>query len=178
MTVVNAVILGLDDVLDDPRGIAEYLVESRCIFGLIDIEVRIAVRNMVVFWLTLEPWTPMAERGYPTEHVSITVWPGGRVTAVPIAASGRGWEHRNLYLLGDLRYVGDLCLWYPRDPRTLRWEWSDGLVSYVTIVHRHLQAEEFFRRNGTWPSEDAPHGAGYHPIRTLAMRQAALEGAA
>ena len=67
--------------------------------------------------------------------------------------------------------LGELCLWYPGDPRALRWEWADGLSSYLTVVHRHLQAEEFYRRNGTWPSEDAPHGPGPHPIRSPELRR-------
>jgi hypothetical protein len=133
---------------------------------------------MMVFWLTLEPWAAMVERGYPTERVSITVWSGGRITAVPIAAGDRTWEHRYSYIFGRVDALGELCLWFPDDPRSLRWTWEDGLAAYVTIVHRHLQAEEYFRRTGIWPGEAAPHGLGDLLIRSPAMHRIALEGAA
>jgi hypothetical protein len=174
----SAEVIGHEEVLDDPQGVAEHLLASGCIYGLVSIDVKLAETRMVVFWLTLQPWTPMAERGYPTERVSITVWANGRITAVPIAALGRTWEHRNPYVLGSMVDLGALCLWFPGDPRRLRWGWTDGFVVYITIVHRHLQAEEYFRREGAWPSEDTPHGPGNHPIRTLAMQQIAAQGAA
>ncbi len=73
----------------------------------------------------------------------------------------------------DPGLIGELCLWCPGDPRQLRWAWSDGLAAYITIVHRHIQAEEYWRRTGRWPAEDAPHGGTSHPIQTSAMRTAA-----
>ena len=73
----------------------------------------------------------------------------------------------------DPARLGQLCLWFPDDPPELKWDWSDGLVAYITVVHRHLQAEEFWRRTGRWPAEDAPHGEGVHPIRSQEMRAAA-----
>lgn len=171
-------VIGLVDALDDPYGVAEYLVRSGCVYGLVDSEVRVADPEMVVLWITLEPWAPMAERGYPAERVSIAIWPGGWITAVPSGATTRPWRHRFPYVLGDLEQLGQLCLWYPDDPRGLRWEWADGLVSYVTIVHRHLQAEEYCRRTGSWPAEEAPHGQGKHPILTPALQQATIGGTA
>lgn len=200
-------LIGLRDVLDDPYRVAEHLRASGTIYGLTDIDVRIADRHLVCYWLTLDPWAGPAAEGYPTERVAVSTWATGAITAVPVDARNRDWLHRNpsvdfsrwgslrrtLFastppavrdtaeqqdrILGDIRRLGDLCLWYPNDPRSLRWEWDDGLVAYITIVHRHLQAEEFWRRTGTWPAEDAPHGDGPHPIRTEAMRLAALERA-
>lgn len=167
-----------DEVVRDPRGVAAYLIESSAVFGLTAVDVRVAAKHMVVYWLTLEPWTPMAARGYPTERISISVWPTGAVTAVPIGGSGRTWQHRNAFVLGRLDRIGDLCLWFSSDPPALRWRWNDGFVAYVTVVHRHLQAEEYFRRTGRWPAEDAPHGAGDHPIRSSALRQVAQEAVA
>ena len=168
--------IGLEEVLRRPHAVTARLLQPGVVYGLADIDVRLAARHMVVFWVTLDPWTPMAERNYPTERVSITVWDGGDVTAVPIGAAGRTWQHRNRFILGRLDAMGELCLWNPWDPRSLRWEWADGFVSYLTIVHRHLQAEEYARRHqGTWPAEDAPHGRGQHPIRTRAL-QAVAEG--
>lgn len=157
------------EVFGDPRLVARYLALPGVVYGLRDIEVRVVDPEVVVFWLTLDPWAPMTERGYPTERVSISVRSDRRVTAVPIDPTRRSWQHRYPYILGDLAALGHLCLWHPHDPRALRWSWDDGFTSYVTVVHRHLQAEEFFRREGYWPSEDTPHGEGDCPIRTLAL---------
>ena len=200
--------VGLDEVLRHPHRVAERLAAPGTIYGLTGIDVRVATVDLVCFWLTLEPWAGPAAENYPTEQVAITVRRSGDIAAVPVNARARLWLHRNptcdfsrwgsmrrmLFqsapaavrdevrlhdlVLGDVGLFGGLCLWFPDDPRELRWEWSDGLDAYVTIVHRHLQAEEFWRRNRRWPAEDAPHGPGAHPIRTEAMRLAALQGAA
>jgi hypothetical protein len=121
----------------------------------------------------------MAAEGYPTETISLCIWGDGTVYAIPHRAGDRTWMHRNNDTARhpELALVrgewGSLCLWYPHDPRSLRWEWVDGLDQYVTIVHRHLQAEEYGRRHDRWPAEDAPHGFGPHPLRTEAMLDAA-----
>ena len=152
------------EVLADPCGTAEHLLNAR-IYGLANIDVRLAERDCVILRLTLEPWADPATLGYPTEQVSIMVKRGGMIAAVPLA-DDRRWLHRYPPPLAEL------CLWYPGDPRSLRWEWEDGLVAYITIVHRHLQAEECWRRHDVWPAEDAPHGPGRHPIRTPALQLA------
>jgi hypothetical protein len=201
-------VIGLDDVLRHPESVAEDLVDSGLVYGLVDATVQLATCDMACFWLTLDPWKPMAAEEYPRERVAITMWRNGRIVAVPVDAACRPWLHRNLgadlrhggghrqtlfadapaeviqlawdaeWCLGSPALFGDLCLWFPSDPKGLRWEWSDGLVSYITIVHRHLQAEEFWRRSGHWPAEDAPHGSGNHPVRTLTMHRASREGTA
>lgn len=172
----------LQQVLSDPYEVAEHLVSTGAVYGLVNVDVRHQSLDLVIFWLTLEPWAPMEVRGYPTEHVSISVWRSGRIVAVPVNRRARSWLHIYPAWLGSLEALGQLCLWYPDDPRSLRWEWEDGLVKYITIVHRHLQAEEYYRRNGTWPAEDAPHGTGPsgqgpHPIATPALRTHAQEAA-
>lgn len=45
-------------MLRDPYGVAENLVASDAIYGLVDVDVRIAERSMVCFWLSLESWSP------------------------------------------------------------------------------------------------------------------------
>lgn len=163
--VVVKEMIGLNDVFNDPEGVVEILRER--VYGLAEAEVRVADSKSVILWLTLDPWPDLAVDGYPVERVSIWVWRHGEIIAIPHSANGRQWLHRQPTIFGEL------CLWYPRDPRSLRWDWANGLVDFVTIVHRHMQAEEFWRRKGYWPSEDAPHGAGPHPIRTAEMRRAA-----
>lgn len=145
------------DVFKSPRDVTGRL-EGASLYGLVDVDLRSADADLVIYWLTLDPWLPMARLGYPRERVSIGVWRSGRIEAVPHDTTHREWLHRMPSLLGEL------CLQFPGDPRWLRWEWSDGLERYVTIVHRHLQAEEFWRRKKRWPAEDAPHGDGTHPV--------------
>lgn len=165
--------IGLVETLRRPHRVASQILESGSVYGLAAMDVRHATSSVAVFWLSLEPWSPMAGRDYPVERVAISVWRSGRIIAVPTDSLRRTWKHRYPYQVGNASALGDLCLWYPDDPRSLRWEWDDGLVAYITIVHRHLMAEEYARRNhGAWPAEDAPHGPGPHPIRTIELHNA------
>lgn len=151
--------IGLADVFKSPRGVASRLAGAS-LYGFVEVELRRADSDLVVYWVTLDPWLPMAQLGYPRERVSICIWRDGQLDAVPHDAAHRQWLHRMPSLFGEL------CLQFPGDPRWLRWEWPDGLERYMTIVHRHLQAEEYWRRNGRWPAEDAPHGDANHPINS------------
>jgi hypothetical protein len=157
------------DVFADPEGAAATLAAYACTTAA---EVTHADRQVVVFAVVLDPYPELAAAGYPSEKVRISVWRDGRITGVP-APDDRTWKHRN----GGA--FAELCLWYPADPRPLRWEWADGLLAYLLVVHRHVQAEEYSRRNaGRWPVEDTPHGTprgATHPIRTWAMQAAAGE---
>lgn len=154
-------------LLGDPEAVALKILRSADIYGLLSITVRLHRVDCVVLEVILGPWAPMAAAGYPTERIGILVSADGRVLAVPHRADERRWLHR----FGDL--PGRLCLWFDEDPRALRWEWEDGFEAYLTIVHRHLQAEEYWRRHGAWPGEDAPHGKGPHPIKSWALRKIA-----
>ena len=107
-------------------------------------------------------------RAYPTEQLSVLVWADGRIAATP-RARGRWWLHRYPPPLGQL------CLWYPDDLPVLRWQWSDGLAAFITIAHRHLQAEEYWRRTGNWPAEDVPHGEGPYLIRSEGLTPSAAQ---
>lgn len=171
-------IIGLHDVLGDPDGIAQHLTSNADVFGLVDAEVVVATPTLVCMWLTLEPWTAAAAEGFPTERVAISVFLDGTTRAVPIGAGTRRWEHRNPFMLGSLDHLGDLCLWYPGDPKALKWSWANGFIDYITIVHRHLMAEEYWRRHGRWPAEAAPHGAGPHPIRSPELNEIVAGAAA
>jgi hypothetical protein len=150
--------------LRDPEGVGRIL--CRQTYGLDSVDVAHREQDCVVLALTLEPWADLAAHDYPTEVVSILITRRGAVLSFPLGPD-RPWHHR------IWAHLGELCLWYPQDPRWLRWDHDDGLEAYVLIVHRHLQAEEYWRRHGRWPAEDAPHGDGPHPIRNPATRWAA-----
>jgi hypothetical protein len=170
VTIVN---IAVEKVLDDPERAVQHLLDAN-IYGLTDAKVAYEGEDRVTIWVTLEPWAAPAAQGYATERVAITIWGDGRIQAVP-ANGNRPFLHRYPPKFpGEL--IQALCLWYPNDPRALRWAWSDGLAAYVTIVHRHLQAEECWRRHGVWPGEDAPHGYGDHPIRTPALHRLLAQG--
>jgi len=94
-----------------------------------------------------------------------------RVFVVPQDADDRHWKHRMPKREpGDF---GELCLWYPKDPAALTWRWRDGSFDLLSIAHRHLQYEEFWRRYHVWPVEDAPHGHGKNALLTTQMQEAA-----
>lgn len=140
---------------------------------------------------TLVPPSPLDTYGYPIERVRVVVEatamrPKGLLTfvssaglpreratpevhAYPLDGWSRTWRHRNP--------DGDLCLWYPDDPPTIRWTVSEGLPALLLLIQRHLIAEEGCRRGLDWPVEDAPHGrpvnGGAHPIRSASMLAAA-----
>lgn len=164
--------LALVDIFSGRRDIVAALRGS--IFGVAEIDVR-RPGSAVVLCLTLEPWEALAAIGYPVEQVRVVMWPSGRIIAVPCRGWTREWKHR---VPLEFSVFEELCLWDPGDPRGLRWSWSDGLEAYVTVVHRHLQAEEFWRRHRCWPAEDAPHGDGPRPIRSAEIILAARRWAA
>jgi hypothetical protein len=157
----------MDSLLDQPAAVAAALLRDAPIFGVNRAAVCLNGKDGVVIELELTPWMPCADEGFPPERVRILATVAKSAYVVPQEAEGRSWKHR---MPGDL---GELCLWFPQDSRALTWEWSDGLLDLITIAHRHLQYEEYWRRTGTWPVEDAPHGEGKHPLRTRQMLDAA-----
>ena len=81
----------------------------------------------------------------------------GGVAAFPLSTEPRKWEHR--YPNDGRNGPGPLCLFFPDDPAPITWSPETGSFEDILgIISRHLQAEEFFRREGRWPWEDAPHG--------------------
>ncbi|MGD0881479.1 MAG: hypothetical protein ABSB09_07920 [Acidimicrobiales bacterium] len=133
---------------------------------------------------------PIGFEDYPTEIARITALRDGTMLTVPVGDPRRMWYHRNppwsaakiisaVSSYPPLNWplaTGTLCLEYPGDPPRLRWDWSQGLDTYLQIVHRHLMAEEFRRRYGSWPVEDVPHGersdGSPHPIMTATFEAA------
>lgn len=142
--------------------------------------------SVTIFEVEFEPIAKL--KGYPTEIVRITITEAGDIFTVPIGPDNRKWEHRYPAVpLKDIRnnrgvydlhnLLAALCLWYPKDPEHLRWSWRLGLDGYLRIVQRHLWSEEYFRRKGPWPGEDAPHGEPEngvrHPIMSPSLRKTA-----
>ena len=125
-------------------------------------------RAGAVLDLWLAPLPALARDGWPIEHARVFVLPDDTAHALDMHPGPRRYLHRNPGPLATL------CLQYPRDDAALRWLPQDGLEPYVTAVYRHLMYEEAWRRNGTWPAEDAPHGdrRSPHRLRTPAARQA------
>lgn len=158
--------IGLTEVFEDPAGVAAEL--ERRLPAPRAVVVERKTPGKVVFRITLFPEGVFARDGYPVEVARVFVFVDGRVLAMPASAPGRTWEHR------ETVGFGPLCLCYPDDPPEYRWCWDEGLEEYVRILHRHLIYEEFYRREGWWPVEDAPHGnpsMGRWPIKSDGMRR-------
>lgn len=172
-------VIELNDVLQAPATTCRDL-EGVC-FG-IQVEAINARATRVVIDIRFAPIPELATAGYGLERGRVVVRATGRIYAFPLGPQ-RLWKHREGSPLGSRfgHLGGELCLYYPRDPRALRWEWDDGLEGYITRVHRHLFLEEYWRRNGTWFGEDVPHGepaTGRHPITSAFMRREAGRWAA
>jgi hypothetical protein len=178
---------GLRWVRRQPHACARWLTDGADLWG-VDARVVHHDSRLTVFHVRFAP-PPADLPGYPDEQVRITVAGDGRIQTVPVSGDKRAWYHRYPRLevvdLLQLRstdrvpwevLVGALCLWYPDDPAHLRWHWSDGVDAYLRVVQRHLWSEEYWRRHGTWPVEDAPHGhrpdRRPHPIITPHLRSA------
>lgn len=173
-------VITLTQLLADLEGTCELLQAT--LFGVQVDRARLHARGAALLDVTFEPIPEFAAQGYRAERCRITVLADGHIRSFPLGDSTRTWHHRNPSPFGSWygNTAGDLCLWYPLDPRGLRWEWEDGLEEYLTRVHRHLFFEEYHRRNGEWPVEDAPHGvpqSGSHPILSPQMKSAVKQWA-
>lgn len=165
--------LFLNDVLEDPEHSARVLQEH--LFGVTVEQLLKPRHGGVVIDLHLTALPELAAAGYASERVRISIRPDGQIYSFPIGPR-RTWHHRYPSPLGAAfgHLAGELCLWYPKDPRSLRWEWTDGLEQYVTRAYRHLFYEEFYRRESRWPVEDAPHDdpvTGAHRVASAFMRR-------
>jgi hypothetical protein len=161
----------------DPAGCARWLSDGADLWAATVTVVR---DDYAVTILEAELSPPPQLPDFPEERVRITVRHNGQIYAVPVGPE-RTWEHRyERYTVEQLSrtkqpidwhfLLGALCLWYPRDPSRLQWSWRQGLDGYVRLVQKHLWSEEYYRRTGVWPAEDAPHGrrsdGRSHPIIT------------
>ena len=178
----------LDLVRGHPHACIRWLNESCAVDGM-DISVVRHNNRLTIFDVRFEPPPPWGLPGYPPERVRIVVRANGDTFSVPAASDKREWQHRypRLSIRRILAWpkstpipwenlLGSLCLEYPGDPDHLRWDWSDGIDAYLRIVQRHFWCEEFWRRHGSWPVEDAPHGhrpdGRPHAIKSPSLRVA------
>ena len=179
---------GLDHVRRNPQECARWLGTAGVVGG-VEVTVVLHDSRATTFDVCFESPVVPELSDYPAERVRVTVRANGKVFAVPVSGDDREWLHRYpRSSIAELRalsksatvpwefIVGALCLEYPNDPDHLRWHWSDGIDAFLRIVQRHLWYEEYWRRHGSWPVDDAPHGerpdGRPHPILTPALQVA------
>jgi hypothetical protein len=154
-------------VLSDPFGAVAQL--RRVLPNVVGAVVADSTPASLTADLRLAPPLELKPAGYPIEPIRIVIETSHDEPRAYPLRPGLRWLHRNADLTTVDGY-GSLCLWYPRDPRRLRWVWNDGFEQFVAIVHRHLIGEEWWRREGRWPWRDAPHGEPAngrpHPVPT------------
>jgi hypothetical protein len=164
-------VLGHVDVVKRPQEVARRIVD----IPNVSVDRVLAWRRGVEFDLTFASPAELAAAGYGPEQARLLVPWSGEPEAWP-RGKRRPWKHRNPRRgdIDDRWTTGSLCLYYPHDPRPLRWVWEDGLEAYVIRMQRHLFYEEYYRREHEWPVEDTPHGhpaKGAHPIRSDLLRE-------
>lgn len=162
------------EVLKDPQGTRRQILEE---LPGVHITRTLTWRRGVEFEATFKPMVAQRREGYKDEQSRVLVPWQGPPLAYP-RGPRRQWKHRNP-AARDLSEANawmaeSLCLWYPRDPRPLRWDWDDGIVAFFDRLHLHLLMEEQWRRTREWPVEDAPHGdpvVHSWPLRTTDMKE-------
>lgn len=166
--------LSLSDVLADPHSAAVSLMRGGTVFGVVAATGRSTRHGAVILEMTLIPLPGLAAAGYSDERVRLAILRDERSFAYVRSGRERSFKHRNP------PPSCSLCLQYAEDDPALRWMAADGLEPLVTLVRRHLSFEEYNRRHGRWPCEDAPHGLatnGSHPVVTPRMRELQREWA-
>ena len=53
---------------------------------------------------------------------------------------------------------GGLCMWFPDDPRSMRWHFSHGLLDLLDSVRAHLFREAWWREHAEWLGPEVSHG--------------------
>lgn len=148
----------MSEVFSNPEKVAAQIVDDGSLPFISSARVLKKIpRRRVKFKIRFEPWAAMAAERYPTEVVRVEVTKAGEVTAFPLSTQHRKWRHR--FPSAGHNGPGPLCLFFPDDPKPITWSPEMGSFEDILgIISRHLQAEEYFRRMGTWPWEEAPHG--------------------
>lgn len=149
--------MNIRTVLANPHSVAAYLAGPEGPPYVIGVKVKFNDLRLVVLEVEMMPLPPMEAQGYPIEKVILFV-ARSRAIACPPADDRRRWEHTLGQIHPKSKYTA-FCLWYPDDPVELRWMIDQPIEELIGIVFRHVQAEEYFRRNGDWLIPEAPHGA-------------------
>jgi hypothetical protein len=160
--------LELSAVLADPARAADDLDRDGNVFGVRSAEGRSTRSGTAILEMALDPFPALAAESYPAERIRIAILRDERAFAYVLSGPERSFKHRNP------APHRSLCLQYDADDEALKWLPEDGLEELVTLVHKHVIFEEYNRRHGLWPGEDAPHGlagTGIHPVLTAQMRQ-------
>ena len=56
------------------------------------------------------------------------------------------------------RYEDDsLCIWYPWDPKEMRWEFNDGFLHLLVLIQAHLFREAWWRDTNEWLGPEVAH---------------------
>ena len=171
----------LNELFDDPRFVATRI--ERLHAGVIVDQAWAPSIGGAVVEITYTAPPELRAAGYGRERARTYFRADWDPLTYPLGPDRR-WKHRYPSPLGpEFGYsCGELCLWFPNDPRPLRWILADGVEDYVNRVHRHLFLEEHWRRTDDWPTEDTPHGSpvandlsatsSTYPIATRAFRNA------
>lgn len=142
---------GMDGFLADPGALARRLNDG-VLWGIGDaVGVSLWEGRAAAISMRLAPPVDADAEGYPTEYVRVVAVADRQVFAYP-KGPRRTWRHRNR------NAQGALCLQHPDDDPALLWQWQDGLAPLTTRVRLHLLCEESFRRTGSWPGPELPHG--------------------
>lgn len=59
--------------------------------------------------------------------------------------------------------TGELCMWYPYDPKEQRWVFEDGLLALIVYIEAHLFREEWWRETGEWLGPEIAHSSPESP---------------
>lgn len=157
-----------EHALRQPAECAQWLSSDTNVVGS-HVTVVTGERGLTVFRVDFEPPPVEYRLRFPAEAAHVLVAGLGDPVATPVGPK-RPWRHiypraplsalpgQRVVRVPLAELVGGLCLWYPDDPPVLKWSWVKGLGDFVRILQRHLWFEEFWRRTGVWPVEDAPHG--------------------
>jgi hypothetical protein len=82
------------------------------------------------------------------------IFPGrpARITPIVMADGPRTLRHRYRWARPT-----SLCIWYPPDPVSQRWNLREGLHGLIDRVRVHLLKEAWWRVHGSWPSPEIHH---------------------
>lgn len=142
----------MDTLILNPTAVALTL-NAGALWGIGDVDGRYLCGDLATaLTMTLVPPHQAQQEGFELERARVVALRTREVLVYPLGAKRR-WMHRNP------GHPGSLCLQHPSDDPSLLWLWEDGLGRLLTRVRLHLLYEQSWRRTGTWPGVDLPHGS-------------------